>query len=178
MTHHPDDRILFENDEWSVSDDGLEHKRTAYFIARDAVGRRQSDGLWSWPLHMAEKSWCAMSPFAEAFTCAASAYGHAPDADLARSFHVARCEIVAFGEPRDEAQNLRNGASIPTFHLSPQSASLHQSQRRVRSAESVLVRSERPGLPRSGAGWPTRRLSRFVRLIRTAWSMSRAYSAG
>ena len=84
-----EDRLLFENEEWVVGESGLEHKRTGYFIGRDALSQRRADGRWLWPLHVAEKSWCRMGPFMEAFSCAASVYGTrsdmASDLDLARS---------------------------------------------------------------------------------------------
>jgi hypothetical protein len=88
-----EERPIFENEEWLVSEDGLEHKRTGYFIDRDSLGQRRDDGLFAWPLHMAEKSWCAMMPFAEAFSCAASVYNVETGVDLARTFKVARCEV-------------------------------------------------------------------------------------
>jgi hypothetical protein len=95
MTVMTDDRTHFENEDWTVLDSGLEHRRTGYFIARDEIGNRRSDGLWTWPLHMAEKSWCTMPAFVEAFTCAAAVFAVPADADLARSFQVARRDIAA-----------------------------------------------------------------------------------
>jgi hypothetical protein len=89
-----EDRTHFENEDWAVMESGLEHKRTGYFIARDEIASRRSDGLWSWPLHMAEKTWCDMPAFTEAFSCAAHLYGVPADADLAQSFKMARCEIA------------------------------------------------------------------------------------
>jgi hypothetical protein len=44
---------------------------------------------------MAEKSWCTMPAFVEAFTCAAAVFAIPADADLARSFQVARRDIAA-----------------------------------------------------------------------------------
>jgi hypothetical protein len=70
-----EERPLFENEEWRVTDEGLEHRRTGYFIDRSELAQRRDDDLWAWPLHMAEKSWCAMAPFAEAFGRAAALYG-------------------------------------------------------------------------------------------------------
>src|SRR3712207_4782638 len=70
-----EERPLFENEDWAVVDSGLEHKRTGYFIEREVIAQRRSDGLWLWPLHVAEKSWCRMTTFTEAFSCAATAYG-------------------------------------------------------------------------------------------------------
>jgi hypothetical protein len=51
-----EDRLLFENEEWVVGESGLEHKRTGYFIGRDVLSQRRADGIWLWPLHVAEKS--------------------------------------------------------------------------------------------------------------------------
>jgi hypothetical protein len=95
MTVTVEEPTLFENEDWVVLESGLEHKRTGYFIAREELASRRSDDLWSWPLHMAEKSWCALPAFMEAFTCAATVYGVPVDPDLARSFNVARCEIAS-----------------------------------------------------------------------------------
>jgi hypothetical protein len=94
MTGNTQERTHFENEDWAVLDSGLEHKQTGYFIARDEVASRRSDGLWSWPLHVAEKSWCRMPAFMEAFSCATSVYGICADADLAQSFRMARSEIA------------------------------------------------------------------------------------
>jgi hypothetical protein len=89
MTLLNDDPLLFENDEWAVTEAGLEHRRTGYFIGAEQLGERRPDGLWSWPIHMAEKSWCAPEAFSEAFMHALAACGLQPDADLARSFAAA-----------------------------------------------------------------------------------------
>ena len=80
---------LFENRDWTVSPSGLEHKGTGYFIGRDLIGDRRGDGLWSWPVHMAEKFWVRPTSFAEAFTGALHAYDILPDAELAASFAAA-----------------------------------------------------------------------------------------
>lgn len=81
--------MLFANDDWTVTPEGLEHRGTGYFIPREAVAHRRSDGLWTWPVHMAEKLWCAPGLFAEAFMQAVRAYGFEADAGLALSFHDA-----------------------------------------------------------------------------------------
>lgn len=91
-----DVRPIFENEEWLVTEDGLEHKTTGYFIEREGLAQLREDGLWTWPLHMAEKSWCTMAPFAEAFSCAASVYRVGNGAELARTFKVARSEVSAW----------------------------------------------------------------------------------
>lgn len=90
---------IFENEEWLVTASGLEHKGTGYFIERESLGARRGDGLWSWPLHMAEKTWCAMAPFAEAFSCAVAVHRIESDIDLARTFTIARREIAAWPQP-------------------------------------------------------------------------------
>jgi hypothetical protein len=84
-----DDMLLFANDDWAVTAEGLEHRGTGYFIPREEVGHRRSDGLWTWPVHMAEKLWCAPAGFAEAFMQAVRAYGLEADAGLALAFHDA-----------------------------------------------------------------------------------------
>jgi len=81
--------LLFANDHWTVTLEGLEHRGTGYFIPRDELGHRRSDGLWTWPVHMAEKLWCAPAHFTEAFMQAVRAYGLEADAGLALSFHDA-----------------------------------------------------------------------------------------
>lgn len=79
-------RPLFENEEWTVTTAGLEHKRTGYFIEREHLAKRRSDGLWNWPAHMLEKSWVAPRAFTEAFLHAIRAAGHKPDPALELSF--------------------------------------------------------------------------------------------
>lgn len=79
--------VLFENAEWRLSGNGLEHRGTGYFIARDLIGMRRGD-LWEWPMHLAEKSWCSARSFRQAFLTALEAYGLSGDASLTRSFAV------------------------------------------------------------------------------------------
>src|SRR3954454_18881031 len=105
MTAITDVRPIFENEEWLVTEDGLEHKTTGYFIERESLNQRRDDGLWTWPLHMAEKSWCSMTPFAEAFSCAASVYNIETGAELARTFKVALSEISAWPQAKEEVRN-------------------------------------------------------------------------
>jgi hypothetical protein len=90
---------LFENADWRLSPDGLEHKHTGYFIEAEALGSRRSDGLWTWPLQMAEKLWCAPASFTEAFLRALKAFAIVPDADLSQSFGSASSEP---SRPRQE----------------------------------------------------------------------------
>lgn len=123
MTAMTDVCPIFENEEWLVTEDGLEHKRTGYFIERESLGQRRDDGLWTWPLHMAEKTWCAMTPFAEAFSCAAAVYHVETDAELAQTFRIARREISAWPQVKREpripapamAPILRNDDRIPIY---------------------------------------------------------------
>lgn len=84
-----EDGLLFVNEAWAVTADGLEHRGNGYFIPREEVGARRADGLWTWPVHMAEKLWCRPRDFAEAFMQAVRAYGLQPDAGLALSFQDA-----------------------------------------------------------------------------------------
>ena len=81
--------MVFENDEWAVTEAGLEHKGIGYFIEREQLGMRRTDGLWNWPLQLAEKTWYRPQPFAEALAQALRAYDIAPDAALAASFSTA-----------------------------------------------------------------------------------------
>ena len=80
---------LFENESWTLTASGLEHDN-GYFIPRDEIHARRGDGLWVWPLQMAEKLWCAPRPFAEAFQRALLAFAIEPDGDLGRSLAVLR----------------------------------------------------------------------------------------
>jgi hypothetical protein len=76
------DGVLFANADWTVTADGLEHAN-GYFIEREDVACRRGDGVWIWPVHMAEKLWCAPGSFREAFAAALHAYGVEADAGLA-----------------------------------------------------------------------------------------------
>jgi hypothetical protein len=111
MTTMTEERPIFENEGWLVTESGLEHKATGYFIDRESLANRRSDGLWTWPLHMAEKSWCEMAPFAEAFSCAASVYDIETGADLAHTFKLARCEIAAW--PQQAKRHLTHPPMVP-----------------------------------------------------------------
>ncbi|MXQ13759.1 hypothetical protein [Microvirga makkahensis] len=127
MSAMTDVRPIFENEEWLVTEEGLEHKTNGYFIERESLGQRRGDGLWAWPLHMAEKSWCAMTPFAEAFSCAVSVYDVEAGAELAQTFKVARREIAAWPQVNQPlgrtsrnpapamSPTLRNEARTPIF---------------------------------------------------------------
>ncbi|PVE21233.1 hypothetical protein DC522_27765 [Microvirga sp. KLBC 81] len=200
MTAMMDVRPIFENEEWLVTEEGLEHKTTGYFIERESFGQRREDGLWTWPLHMAEKSWCAMTPFAEAFSCAASVYNVEAGADLAQTFKVARSEISAWPQVKQASRNpapmassnLRNGAQIP---ISLQSGSSEKSLQdegfrkldeswRMRGhigarlfSTSPRIRSarytiERDPSPAWQAPYRIRRTgTKLVRLLQAAWNI-------
>jgi hypothetical protein len=79
------DGVLFANADWTVTADGLEHAN-GYFIEREEVAYRRGDGVWIWPVHMAEKLWCAPERFREAFAAAVQAYAIEADAGLALAF--------------------------------------------------------------------------------------------
>ena len=98
----PTTQVLFENADWRVALDGLEHRETGYFIARDAIAMRRGD-LWEWPMHLAEKSWCTPRSFREAFLAAVAAFGVAPDAGLSQSFAVAFGLVSGAGTRRSDA---------------------------------------------------------------------------
>ncbi len=159
-----EERPLFENEDWAVVESGLEHKRTGYFIERDALAHRRGDGLWLWPMHVAEKSWCRMTPFMEAFSCAAQAYGLSPDVDLARSFREARQEV----------------ADWPKRHSpqpSPGGLDLMSEEAETAPASRLVARPRGPArtAARSAAPWrPARRIRRagstLVRLLQAAWN--------
>jgi hypothetical protein len=96
----------FSNDQWIVTAEGLDHRDIDYFIPAAALAQRRDDGLWMWPLQLAEKTWCAAGPFAEAFLAALRAFGHRADAQLEHS-------LAAFGLPSgrfDEALALAYAA--------------------------------------------------------------------
>ncbi|WP_375464496.1 hypothetical protein [uncultured Methylobacterium sp.] len=80
------DTVPFRNDDWFLSDDGLEHRATGYFIAAPSLAARRGEDLWDWPLQMAEKRWCRPSLFREAFLAALDRFGLERDAGLGRSF--------------------------------------------------------------------------------------------
>jgi len=136
MTAMAAERAIFENEDWLVMEDGLEHKTTGYFIARESLANRRDDGLWSWPLHMAEKSWCAMAPFAEAFTCATSVYNVEAGADLAQTFKLARSEIAVW--PKPSRQN-RNPAPLlrPILHSAERNPILWEAERAEKPVKTV-----------------------------------------
>jgi hypothetical protein len=114
----PDDAVLFENRDWVVSREGLEHRATGYFIARETLPARRADGYWDWPLQLSEKTWCGVRSFREAFLAALDAGGIAPDSKLTLSFALgfgtrlpgpateeftALADLVRFAAPKSSA---------------------------------------------------------------------------
>jgi hypothetical protein len=129
------DAAFYENDAWLVTAEGLEHKGTSYFVEREAMAQRRSDGLWTWPLQLAEKSWFEAKDFTRAFLHALLAYGIRPDAALASSLAQlgpsarsvygevatlgeAAASVAALAEPAREAMprqvRMRRGALVAT----------------------------------------------------------------
>ncbi|MEH3146672.1 MAG: hypothetical protein PGN34_15275 [Methylobacterium frigidaeris] len=100
-----DDAALFENRDWSVLADGLEHRATGYFIARDTLPARRPDGYWEWPLHLSEKEWCGVRSFREAFLAALDVFGIPADQRLSLSFALGFGTRVG-GPAPDEAVRL------------------------------------------------------------------------
>lgn len=168
MTAMTDVRPIFENEEWLVTEDGLEHKDTSYFIERESLGQRREDGLWTWPLHMAEKSWCTMAPFTEAFSCAASVYQCEAGPELAQTFKVARHEISAWPQvkqpPRNPAplmaETLRKTTPIPISLQSETSEKPLKDDGSWKSDESWRMRSQTGARPFSSS--PRLRSARYI----------------
>jgi hypothetical protein len=147
-----DERPIFENEDWLVTENGLEHKRTGYFIERDSLGQRREDGLWAWPLHMAEKSWCAMKSFTEAFSRAASLYGVATGAELTQTLQVARSEISPWphvAEPAYRTVPVVPGALHPTrttpISIEPRTASKPLNGQGFQGSDDVWRMRTAPG---------------------------------
>jgi hypothetical protein len=189
-----EDEPLFKNEDWVVMQCGLEHRKTGYFIARDEVGSRRTDGLWSWPLHVAEKNWCSVPTFMEAFSCAVAAYGVPTDMDFAQSFHVARREIATAPDSGPEQRTIRAIATEDGFlqpddripiswkpvsagrSVGPSSRSSSQFQDRQRLREPVQgnafpltarARLSHPDLVRATRWRATRRIRRAgTRIVR------------
>lgn len=122
------DDLLFANADWRLHADGLEHRDTGYFVGRDILGARRADGLWDWPLHLAEKSWCSPRLFREAFLAAVERFGIVRDEALMRSFAIGfgmrastargRSDFVSLGElvqPKSIARKRR----LPTDAFPP-----------------------------------------------------------
>jgi hypothetical protein len=196
MTAATDEATLFQNEEWTVTEIGLEHEQTGYFIARDEIASRRTDGLWSWPLHMAEKNWCSVPAFMEAFSCAVAAYGVTADADLAQSFQVARREIATGPEPKPHSAGEETCATLHSDDPAPifwkpasagrpvsqsgRSSAPFQERSRQRDSASVPMfpltaraRLAHPDLVRVTRWRASQRIriagTRIARLLRAAW---------
>jgi len=190
MTAMTEERCIFENEEWLVTESGLEHKTTGYFIERAGIANRRDDGLWSWPLHMAEKSWCAMMPFAEAFSCAASVYDVETGADLERTFRIARCEVSPWPQADKPIINpapllprtLRSAGRDPILWEPGTSVKALKSQgsqgsggrsfstpARLRPSHLSMMRS--PAFPWRAPRRLRKTGTRLVRMIQAAWNI-------
>ncbi|KQP91725.1 MULTISPECIES: hypothetical protein [unclassified Methylobacterium] len=134
--------ILFENADWRVAADGLEHRETGYFIAREAIGIRR-DNLWEWPLHLAEKNWCTVRLFREAFLAAIDAFGVARDADLAQSFAVAFGFVASGASQKSEEDFVSLGDLVR-----PKSTVTGTSRKRNPASEGRVI-ARRMGSPAS-----------------------------
>lgn len=107
---HADDRnesatagTSLVNAEWTLLEDGLEHRASGYFIAGAVLAARRHDGLWEWPLHLSEKSWCNPRLFREAFLAALDRFGFERDDRLTRSF------AIGFGTKAASGAGARDG---------------------------------------------------------------------
>ena len=63
---------MWANDDWEVADDGLAFLGPVdYFIARDRLCElrpgREAEGVATWPLQIADKSWAKIEPALEAY---------------------------------------------------------------------------------------------------------------
>ncbi|QFU15532.1 hypothetical protein [Microvirga thermotolerans] len=191
MTAVADEGSIFENEEWLVTESGLEHKATGYFIERESLGAKRGDGLWAWPLHMAEKTWCAMTPFTEAFTCAVAFHRIESDIDLARSLSIARRDIARWPQPADAAT-----APLPTLQAlqRPPRNPIYLERERIENSDNCeafppaangrarLAEGLRPHATRTRARQPRfdlaqapKRIRRtgtnLVRMIQAAWNI-------
>jgi hypothetical protein len=200
MTTMAAERTIFENEDWFVTESGLEHKTTGYFIERESLANRRSDGLWTWPLHMAEKSWCDMAPFAEAFTCAASVYNVETGTELAQTFKTARSEIAVWPQPSKANANpaprlrpiLQNREPHPIFleagraekplrntgsYASDENSRRHNLagarvfSAKIRSRESHMETARAKALPWQAPRRIQKTRTKLVRLLQAAWSM-------
>lgn len=193
MNAMTEERAIFENDEWLVSELGLEHKHTGYFIERDGVANRRGDGLWTWPMHMSEKTWCGMPCFIEAFLEATSAY-RIDTGDLAHTFRIARGDAAeparqnVFAAPlpvlrkgggatmSSEPIFFKNPLPEKGFAVSPDAR--HVRFRTARYPVSAPVRPRGLALDwvKSALSWRAqhrirRTGSTLVRLIQVAWNI-------
>lgn len=63
-------KILYENQQWSVTSYGVEANRPwpEYFFSADRLTERDWDDMYGWPRHMAEKTWVDVDMFCDAFS--------------------------------------------------------------------------------------------------------------
>jgi hypothetical protein len=116
-----------DNTDWRVTDAGLEHAATGYLIEPAVLGARRGDGLWEWPLQLAEKAWCRPAPFAAAFRAALARFGIAGDAALDLS--LATAFAAPMSAPPGGFRSLAEIVSTPATR-----ASLRRPAARRRSA--------------------------------------------
>jgi len=197
MAMTDEDCPLFENEEWCVTYEGLEHRRTGYFIDRSDLGQKRDGDLWAWPLHMAEKSWCDMAPFMDAFSRAARLYGLETGPGLTRSFAIAAHDIAPWPDAAgvlrhsEEAvrtvENLLKNAVRTPISIEPDTAErqtgayvrkgpVHQAYRVHQKHRNPRPSPRGPnGCSRTHASNPAslgraRIGTRLVRLLQAAWS--------
>lgn len=143
---YPDDACapeaaLFANADWRVLADGLEHIGTGYFVARDSIAMRRRGGLWEWPLHLSEKSWCGLRSFREAFLAALDAFGIARDAWLTQSF------AVGFGLNSGQGSLVPTGDFVPLAELVRPRPAPKPSARKRPVAPETRLPARRGGMP-------------------------------
>lgn len=124
--------------DWEVTGDGIEHLDTGYFISATVLASRRCDGLWEWPMHMAEKSWCSARPFREAFLAALDLHGIDADDALTRSFAVA-------AGTRSAASGVAGFVPLSAL-VKPRSP---ERKRPIRDDRRAVIRT--PGVVRPGA---------------------------
>lgn len=133
---------LFENAAWAVTPDGLEHKGNGYFIARDCLGERRSDGSWAWPQHMAEKSWVDAASFGQAFLRALDHHGLAADAALAPSL-VSTLDAGPKVPGTQDATRIGDAAALIVAHCTlEQARRLPVRRRKLPDIRVEVVRGE------------------------------------
>jgi hypothetical protein len=93
---------IWANAEWEVADDGLASLGDVdQFIPRDRLcelrSGRENEGIASWPLNMADKSWVKIDEFLEAYEQALQLLQPRgrDEVDLSRSSELARDRAFA-----------------------------------------------------------------------------------
>jgi hypothetical protein len=90
--------VVFANDQWVVTRDGLDCPRHGYFIHAERLGS-QEDGLLEWPLRMVTKTWVKPESFLQAFAVACRFHGVRADKDLmVRSYAAARKQATRYND--------------------------------------------------------------------------------